>query len=410
MSTKNYLAKRPEIVWVMAATCAFAIANVYYNQPLLAVIGQSFHVSVQQVGFIPMLTQIGFATGLLLIIPLGDVMERRQLIVTLSAATACALAAAAISPNLLWLVVSSGVIGVTTNIPMLIVPFAAQLAGSKEQGKVVGIVMGGLLIGILLARTVSGFIAASLGWRAMYWIAAGLMIALAVVVAALLPKSQPSSKLSYYQLMRSLPGLIQRHPVLRESSIIGAMLFGGFSAFWATLVFLLEKPPYHYESDVAGLFGLVGIVGAMAAPVAGKLADKGSGRQTVGLAVVITMSSFLVFWLFGYHLWGLIVGVILLDLGVQAGHVTNQARIYTLPPETHSRLISIYMVSYFLGGALGSFLGAYGWSVWKWSGVCAVGLLMLIIAFAAYLGERKRQYPPQTGEKSRGPDDKFSGL
>jgi len=219
MSTKNYLAKRPEIVWVMAATCAFAIANVYYNQPLLAVIGQSFHVSVQQVGFIPMLTQIGFATGLLLIIPLGDVMERRQLIVTLSAATACALAAAAISPNLLWLVVSSGVIGVTTNIPMLIVPFAAQLAGSKEQGKVVGIVMGGLLIGILLARTVSGFIAASLGWRAMYWIAAGLMIALAVVVAALLPKSQPSSKLSYYQLMHSLPGLIQRATNIRRDSI-----------------------------------------------------------------------------------------------------------------------------------------------------------------------------------------------
>lgn len=390
MSVKNHSIIRHSTIWIMAITCAIAVANVYYNQPLLAMIGNSFHVSVRQVGFIPMLTQIGFATGLLLIVPLGDMMERRRLIVAMLTATACALTAAAMSPNIVWLIVAHLAIGVTTIVPMLVIPFAASLAGPKERGKVVGSVMSGLLIGILLARTMSGFIGATLGWRAMYWIAAGLMIALAVVVAMLLPKSKPSSMMSYQRLMRSLPSLIQRHAVLRESSMIGAMLFGGFSAFWTTLVFLLERTPYHYGSEVAGLFGLVGVVGAMAAPIAGKLADRGSARRTVGLAVVITLSSFLVFWLLGYQLWGLIIGVVLLDLGVQSGHVTNQARIYTLPPETHSRLISIYMVSYFFGGALGSFLGAYGWSIARWSGVCAVGLLMLVIAFLAYLGGSKR--------------------
>ncbi len=391
MSNQNHSAIRRDTVGIMATTCAIAVANVYYNQPLLAIIGQSFHISVRQVGFIPMLTQIGFGVGLLLIVPLGDMMERRQLIVTMLAATTCALVAAAMSPNIVWLVVAHLAIGLTTIVPMLVIPFAAQLAGPKERGKVVGNVMSGLLIGILLARTVSGFIGATLGWRPMYWVAAGLMIVLAVVVAMLLPKSRPNSKMSYQKLMQSLPGLIQGQPVLRESSLIGAMLFGGFSAFWTTLVFLLEKLPYHYGSTVAGLFGLVGVVGAMAAPIAGKLADKGSARRTVGVAVVITMSSFLTFWLFGYQLWGLIIGVILLDLGVQAGHVTNQARIYTLPSEIHSRLISIYMVSYFLGGALGSFLAAYGWSVWQWSGVCVVGVFMMVIAFTAYFRGLKPQ-------------------
>lgn len=394
MSNQNHSAIRRDTVGIMATTCAIAVANVYYNQPLLAIIGQSFHVSVRQVGFIPMLTQIGFGVGLLLIVPLGDIMERRRLIVTMLAATTCALVAAAMSPNIVWLVVAHLAIGLTTIVPMLVIPFAAQLAGPKDRGKVVGNLMSGLLIGILLARTVSGFIGATLGWRATYWVAAGLMIVLAVVVAMLLPKSRPNSKMSYQKLMQSLPGLIQGQPVLRESSLIGAMLFGGFSAFWTTLVFLLEKPPYQYSSTVAGLFGLVGVVGAMAAPIAGKLADKGSARRTVGLAVVITTSSFLTFWLFGYQLWGLIIGVILLDLGVQAGHVTNQARIYTLPSEIHSRLISIYMVSYFFGGAIGSFLAAYGWSVWQWSGVCVVGVFMMVIAFTVYFKGLKPQRSP----------------
>jgi len=375
---------RRSIVWMMAVTSGAAVANLYYNQPLLAVIAQSFHVSAHQVGFIPMLTQLGYALGLLLFVPLGDLMERRRLIVTMLVATALAMGVAAVSPNITWLVVASLVIGMTTIVAQLIVPFAAQLAKPGDRGKVVGTVMSGVLIGILLARTVSGFVGASFGWRAMYWIASGLMIVFAVGLAVLLPKSQPSLTMSYRQLMQSLSGLIREQPVLREASIIGAMSFGAFSAFWSTLVFFLEKPPYHYGSEVAGLFGLVGVVGAGAAPLAGRLADKKSPRITVGLAIIITTSSFFIFWLKGYQLWGLIVGVILLDLGVQAAQVSNQARIFSLLPEAYSRLNALYIMFYFVGGAIGSFLGAYGWSRWQWNGVCGVGLLMMVVAIVTF--------------------------
>lgn len=379
-------------LWVMAITSGAAVANLYYNQPLLAVIAQSFHADAHQAGLIPMLTQMGYAVGLLLFVPLGDLMERRKLIVTMLAATAVALAAAAVSPSLTWLVVASLLIGTTTIVAQLIVPFATQLAKPEERGKVVGIIMSGVFIGILLARTVSGFVGAALGWRAMYWIACGLMIVFALALSSLLPKSQPKLTISYRQLMQSLLRLIQEQPVLREAAVIGAMSFGAFSAFWSTLVFLLEKPPYHYGSEVAGLFGLVGVVGAGAAPIAGRLADKRSPRLTVGLAITITGASFFVFWLFGYQLWGLIIGVILLDLGVQAAQVSNQARVFSLPPEAHSRLNALYIMFYFIGGAIGSFLGAYGWSIWQWNGVCLVGLGMLSVAFVTFFRGSKGNY------------------
>lgn len=376
----------------MAITCGIAVANLYYNQPLLAEMVRSFNASAQQVSLIPMLTQIGYAIGMLLFVPLGDLMERRKLIVTMMTATACALVAAAVSPSITYLVVASLMIGITTIVAPLIVPFAAQLAKPGEQGKVVGSVMSGLFIGILLARTVSGFIGSNFGWRTMYWIAGGLMIVLAFTTSVLLPKSEPQIKMSYGQLMQSLLQLIRGQPVLREAMIIGAMSFGAFSAFWSTLVFLLETPPYHYGSQVAGLFGLVGIVGAAAAPIVGRLSDKKSPRLTVGLGIAITTSAFLVFWLFGYKLMGLIIGVILLDLGAQSTLVSNQARIYSLLPEARSRLNTVYMVSYFAGGALGSFLGSYGWSIGQWHGVCIVGLFMQAVAFAIFLvGGRKHQ-------------------
>lgn len=367
---------RHNLVWLMAIASGAAAANLYYNQPLLAAIAQSLHAPAYEAGFIPILTQIGYAVGIFLFVPLGDLMERRRLIVTMLLATALALVGAAVSPNITWLVGASLVIGMTTIAAQLIVPFAAQLAKPKERGKVVGMVMSGLLIGILLARTVSGFVGSSLGWRAMYWLASGLMIVLAVALFRLLPKSQPSLKVPYQRLMGSLFKLI-RQPVLCEASMIGAMSFGAFSAFWSTLVFLLEQPPYHYGSEVTGLFGLVGVVGAAAAPLVGRLADRSSPRLTVGLGLAITTGSFLIFLLFAHRLWGLIVGVILLDLGVQTTMVSNQTRIYSLPPEAHSRLNALYIMFYFVGGALGSFLGAYGWSRWQWNGVCGVGLLML---------------------------------
>lgn len=174
--------------------------------------------------------------------------------------------------------------------------------------------------------------------------------------------------------------------------MIGGMCFGAFSAFWSTLVFLLKQPPYHYGSEVTGLFGLVGVVGAVAAPLVGKLADRRSPSLTVGLGIAITALSFLVFWGLEHQLWGLIVGVILLDLGVQTTQISNQARIYSLPAEIHSRLNALYIMFYFVGGAIGSFLGAYGWSRWQWNGVCTLSLVMLAAAFVTFFRRRQNRH------------------
>ncbi len=385
------------LVLTLAVACGLAVANLYYNQPLLADIGRSFHISVQQVGFIPTLSQIGYAVGLLFLVPLGDMVERRRLIITMLGLVACTLIAAAVSPSMIWLSVSSFAIGFTTIVAQLIIPFAAQMAKPTERGKVIGTLMSGVLLGILLARTVSGFVGGILGWQAMYWIAAGLMIILAVVIALRLPFSPPESELSYPQVMQSLVHLVQQQPGLREAALNGALLFAAFSAFWATLAFFLETPPYHYGSQVAGLFGLVGAVGAMAAPLIGRLADKRSHRAVVGLAVCITLSSFVIFWIAGTHLLGLAVGVIVMDLGTQAAMISNQTRIYSLLPNAQSRLNTVFMVCYFLGGALGSYLGAYSWEMWQWNGVCALGLFLLAVAFIAHFGVRKRK-PFQTIE------------
>ncbi len=258
--------------------------------------------------------------------------------------TATALAFAASSPSLVWLIVASFMIGVTTIAAQIIIPFATQLVRPYERGEAVGMLMSGVFIGILLARTVSGFVGENLGWRAMYWIASGLMLLLAGVMAKVLPPSLPALKTSYSGLMRSLIHLIKTEPRLQRASLIGAMTFGAFSAFWSTLAFLLEQPPYHYGSDMAGLFGLVGVVGAAIAPIAGKVADDRSPRFAVGLGLVTTIFSFVVLWAFGYHLWGLVIGVIAMDLGVQATQISNQTSIYQLPTEIYSRLNAVYIM------------------------------------------------------------------
>lgn len=373
-----------KLVWVLAVACALSVANAYYSQPLLADIARSFAVTDGVVGFLATLTQLGFALGLLLLVPLGDAVERRHLVTLSLLAVTIALIAVALAPSIGFLAVASFAVGLTTVVPQIIVPFAASLAAPHERGKVVGTVMSGLLIGILLARTVSGYIGAQFGWRAMYWIAAALMFLLAIVLRRMLPKEQPSTSISYPQLLRSLWGLLRAEPTIREVSLFGAMAFGAFSIFWVTLSFYLQTPPYHYGSTVAGLFGLVGVVGALTASWVGKLSDRMSARTITGVMLISALLAFVAFWLAGQWLWGLIIGVILLDLGTQGAHISNQTRVYSLRPEASSRLNTLYMVIYFLGGSLGSTLGAYGWSVAGWNGVCFVGVAMLLVALIVY--------------------------
>lgn len=369
------------IVLLMAISCGLTVANLYYNQPLLADIGRSFGVNVEQIGLISMLTQIGYAVGMFLFIPLGDIKERRKLITLLLLTVGVALIGMATAQNITWLYLASLAVGMTTVAPQMIVPLAAQLALPHERGKIIGNVMSGLLIGILLARTFSGLLGEFFGWRFVYGLAALMMFALAFILKRHLPQSKPDIKLSYFSLIKSLAKLIAQQRTLREAALIGAFMFGTFSVFWTSLTFFLEGPNYHYGSAITGLFGLVGVVGAGAASFVGRLADKVSPVRMVGLMILTAVLAYLTFWLMGSSIWGLIIGVILLDLGVQGAQVSNQARIYSMMPEARSRLNMVYMVSSFLGGALGSIASSYAWSHWGWTGTCAVGGGMAVIAF-----------------------------
>lgn len=374
----------------MAASTGVIVANLYYIQPLLADIARNFGLSVTKVGFIAMLTQVGTSLGMLLFVPLGDSKERRSLITILLVTATIALTAIATARNAPWLAVACFVLGMTGASVHVFVPFAAHLAPPEQRGHVVGSVFSGILLGILLARTFSGSVGAHLGWRAVYGIAAGFMLTIAVLVQFLLPLSKPTLDIPYLSLLKSTGQLIRKYPALRESAFFGAALFSCFTAFWTTLVFFLEKPPYHYGSEAAGLFGLVGAVGAAAAPLVGRFTDKRGPRMAIGAALLSVLAAYALMWVFGTKLAGLVIGVLLMDMGVQAGHVANQTRIYGLEPEARSRLNMFYMVCYFAGGAVGTFCGAYAWRLAGWPGVCAFCAAIMCVALVIFGVTRQR--------------------
>lgn len=384
---KNFVLSN-SLVLIMAAASGITVANLYYIQPLLGDIARAFHVLQGSIGTAAMLTQIGYALGMFFFLPLGDIKERRSLITLMLYFTAAALIIMAVSFNVKMIFIASFAIGFTSIVPQLIVPFAAQLAKPEERGKVIGNVMSGLLIGILVSRTFSGFIGANFGWRTVYKAAAAMMFLLAIILKKLLPVSPANSSIKYSKLISSLWQLIKSEKVLRETSLIGAMMFATFSVFWTSLIFLLESPIYNLGTEAAGLFGLVGITGAVAATFVGQVADKKSPKFTVAVAICISTLSYICFWTFGFKMWGLIIGVILLDIGVQSAQISNQAIIYALNPEARNRLNTVYMVSYFIGGASGSILGSYAWQHFGWSGVCVVGLLFQAIAIMICLYEK----------------------
>jgi predicted MFS family arabinose efflux permease len=374
---------KPQTSWLMAIICAFAVANLYYNQPILAAIAQSFQVSAAEVGWIPTLTQLGYASGLLLFVPLGDRLEQRRLIVIMLLISSMTLFAAALSPNLNALVLTSFAIGATTISAQILIPFATQLAPPSDQGKIIGNLMSALFVGILLARPIGGWIGEQFNWRGIYWMAGGVMVVLAIVSTQLLPKYQPKSKLSYGELLGSLWALVKSQPTLREASLIQAMLFGAFSVFWSTLAFLLTRPPYSYGSQAVGLFGLVGIAGILVAPLLGRIADKGTSktlRLIIGMSIFGAIVAYAIFWQWSTQLWGLILGSIVLNLSSQSALIANQVKIYSLDPNARSRLNTVFMVATFLGASLGSVIGTYGWNLMQWKGVCLAGALLLGVA------------------------------
>ncbi|WP_246104640.1 MFS transporter [Rudaeicoccus suwonensis] len=360
-------------VLLMAVATGLAVANLYYCQPLLEVIGSSLHISAGSVGTLVTLTQVGYALGLLFVLPLGDLLERRGLIVGMSFASVIALVATATAQNASWLFVASVAVGVLSVLAQVLVPLAASLAAPEERGTIVGTVMSGLLLGILLARTVAGLLAEVGGWRAVYVVAAVLMFVLTFALRRGLPRSEPTVSASYGALLASVGRLVRTEPVLRRRMLYGAVTFAQFSVLWTALTGLLSGPPYHYSELVIGLFGLVGAAGAFAAQIAGRLADRGHATAlSVAFGVLLVVS-----WAataFGRHdLLPLIVGIVLLDFGVQGMQVTNQSQIYTLAGDARARVNSVYMTAYFVGGALGSWVATRVASAYGWSGVCWLG-------------------------------------
>lgn len=377
------------LILIMSIAGGVTVANLYYIQPLLADIAKTFHVNQLSIGLAAMLTQIGYAIGMLFILPLGDIKEKRKLIVVTLLFSMISLMSMFFSSNIYTLIISAFAVGFTSIIPQLILPLAAQLSIPQQRGQTIGKIMSGLLIGILLSRTASGILGSYFGWRTVYLIASIMMLALMLILRKLLPLCEPITDIKYTQLLKSLIHLIKTEPVLRAASINGALMFSAFSAFWTSLIFLLESSHYNMGSEAAGLFGLVGVSGALAAPMVGKVADKRGPRFAIGICIIVVMIAYLVFFLFGFKIWGLILGIILLDLGVQSCNVSNQARVHSLNDKTRNRLNTIYMVSFFVGGSLGSFFASYSYSIFGWYGVCAFGLTTQIIAIVLHKAEEK---------------------
>ncbi|GAC1371691.1 MAG: MFS transporter [Hymenobacter sp.] len=362
------------LVWLMAVACGLVVANIYYNQPLLAAIGRTFRLSDSRASLVATATQVGYTLGMLLVVPLGDKLERKRLMLLILLGAAGCMALAAWAPSFAVLAGASVLIGISSAVPQLLVPMAAHLAPEASRGRVVGRVMSGLLIGILLSRTVSGYVGAHYGWRTMFEIGAGLMVLLVALLAWKLPTDYPTFAGSYSSLMKSLLTLTREQAPLRRAALVGASLFAAFSVFWTTLAFYLEGPPYHYGSDVTGFFGLIGAFGALAAPLAGKTADTRGPDYTIRLGIGLALVAYVLLGAGGGYVAGLVVGVILLDVGVQATHISNQSLIFSLVPAARSRLNTVYMTAYFIGGSVGSLAGGLAWAHGGWPGVCGLGL------------------------------------
>jgi len=358
-----------------------SVATIYYNQPLLLEITRTFQVSPSRGGAVAVATQLGYAAGILLFVPLGDVIERRKLIVRLFGAVSVALVAAGLAPSFWALVGASAVIGITAGVTHILVPIAPDLAGPAEGGRAIGTVMSGLLLGVLLGRAASGAIAEALGWRSVFLLGALFTGAFVPLLWWRMPLLPPPRPVRYRAALRSLRDLVYKEPALREASAVSFLAFASFIAFWTNLAFFLGSPHYHLGAGVAGSFGLVGAFGAVVASVAGRLADRHGTRFTLTLALGSLSAGYVILWVFGYHIAGLIAGVIVLDAGQQGMQISNQTRIFALSSTARSRINSVYMIAFFLGGAVGSALSSVAWSRWQWSGVCGWGLIMLALAW-----------------------------
>jgi predicted MFS family arabinose efflux permease len=388
----------PGLVRLMAVTCAVTVANLYYAQPLLDSIGGDLHVSQGSASILVTVGQLGYAVGLLFIVPAGDIMRRRPLLTGMLAFCAITLVGAAAAPSLLVLDAAVALACVTSVVVQMLVPYAATLASDHERSRVIGTLMGGLLIGILLSRTFAGVVAGFAGWRAVYGAAAVFMALTAVMLRRTLPDHGPQLAIRYRQQLRGVLDVARTEPALRWRSLIAACGFGSFGCFWTTVTFLLSAPQYGFSQLDIGLFALVGAAGAITSLAGGRALDKRPKLRwpATGAALALLAVSYLPIGLGGAHLGAvslvlLIIGVLLMDACVQGAHVINQSVIYDLLPQARSRLTTVYVTTMFAGGAIGSAAGAQAYEHWGWTGATLVAAAFPVLGLLFWLASRRHE-------------------
>lgn len=378
----------PAQIAIMAVSAGVCVANIYYNQPILPHLARTFQASENEVGRVAVLAQAGYGVGLFFLTPLGDKLNRKRLMLFLQVLLVIALGCMALASSLMLVNIMSFFIGLFAVSVQIIVPMAASLA-KENRGRVVGIIFTGILIGVLFARVFSGFIAEWFGWRYVYGISAGMVGVVALALQLSLPNVPSAFTGSYGQLLSSTLAQIGRFPLLRNTALLGALVFGTFCSFWTTLTFHLSGPPFRYQTGTIGLFSLLAIGAALLAPVFGKQADKGNAGKIRLFMASLLILSVLIVKVFPLSATAFILTVLLLDLGAQSIQVTNTALIYTLDSTAHSRINTVYMTSYFIGGAIGTFVGIQAWAWGGWDMVTWQLLLWSSLAiFILLLGSK----------------------
>ncbi|NRS19113.1 MFS transporter [Brevibacillus sp. HB1.4B] len=381
------------MIFILAAACGLIAANLYYAQPLVGPISSAIGLSSEAAGLIVTLTQIGYGIGLLFIVPLGDILENRKLVVVSLFLTAIALALAAVVKSAGLFLTVSLFIGLGSVAAQVLVPYAAHLSPDATRGRNVGNVMSGLLLGIMLARPISSMVAEFLGWRAVYYLSAIAILVLALLLARVLPARQPLNTTRYPALLGSMLHLLKTTPILQRRAIYHACVFATFSLFWTTVPLLLTSPIFHFSQKEVSLFALLGVSGAVAAPVAGRLADRGWARSATGLALAfVIISGILPLVIHGSStsaLVTLVISAILLDMGVSANLVLGQRAIFSLGAQFRSRLNGLYMAIFFAGGAIGSATGGWAYAMGGWKAALLIGIALPVIALIYYTTEKK---------------------
>lgn len=372
----------PALTLLFSITCGLAVANVYFAQPLLDSMAESLGVSAGMIGIVVTATQAGYALGLLLIVPLGDLINRKRLVLVQTLLSAIALAAVGASQTWLALLGAMIIVGLMAVVVQVLVAYTAVLATPSQRGQAVGTVTSGIVLGILLARFTSGLIADLAGWRAVYFVSSGLMLMLAVVLLKCVPDTPSAqTRATYPSLIRSLFQLLLTEPVLRIRGLLAMLIFAAFSVLWTAMVLPLSAPPLSLSHTAIGLFGLAGVAGALAARRAGRWADQGLGQRVTGVALGVLMLSWLPISFAQTSLLALACGVILLDFAVQAVHVTNQSLIFAARPDAQSRMVGAYMCFYSIGSALGAAAATQAHAHWGWWAVCLLGASISAAAF-----------------------------